>query len=111
MAELTTEYLDQKLSNQFKLTQEYLDKTLDEKLDKKLGQQTQELKAFTEEQVEKLAVMVQRSVVEPMDQRFDAMDQRFDGVDHRLDKVEGRLTQVETNLNGGTKSLRNWKLL
>ncbi len=64
MAELTTEYLDQKLA-----------------------EQTKELKQFTEEQVENLAAMVAKNVVEPLGR----LENRVDKIDSKFDKLEQAL--------------------
>ena len=72
MAELTTEYLDQKLA-----------------------EQTKDLKAFTESQVEDLAAMIQNSVVEPMEKRFEAIDQRFESIDQRFESIDQRFESID----------------
>lgn len=98
MAELTTEYLDKKLEQNFGLTKEYLDQSLDRrfnefeakfdhKLDQKLAEQTQELKKFTEEQVDDLAAMVARNVVIPLNR----LENRVDKIDTKFDKLEESL--------------------
>lgn len=76
MAQLTTEYLDkafEKFEAKFEAKMDTklsnLETKLETSMDVKLAKQTKELKAFTEVQVEKLAVMVQRNVVEPMNLR------------------------------------------
>lgn len=88
MAELTTEYLEKTLDKRF----DDFSKIIDSKLDN----QTKELKQFTEEQVEGLAVMIQRSVVEPMNHRFDQVEYRLDKVETRLSGVENKLTSVDS---------------
>mgnify|MGYP002336359358 CR=1 FL=1 len=82
------------------MTREYLDQTLDHKLGKALAEQTRELKDFTEQQVENLAIMIQHSVVEPFANRMDSMDQRFDQMDQRFDGIDQRFDQMDLRLDG-----------
>lgn len=87
MSELTKEYLDKKLENL--VTKDYFEQTLDKrfnefeaKFDQKLSDQTDELKSFAEEQTESLARIIQTSVVEPMEKRFEKLENRLESSLH-----------------------------
>ncbi len=92
MSELTKEYLDQKFES---FEQKFVD-TLStfvtkEYFEEKLEVQTTELKAFAEEQTEALARIIQTSVVEPMEKRFENVEARLDSIDGKFGKLENAL--------------------
>ena len=91
MAELTTEYLDKAF--------ESFETKFEAKMDIKFANQTKELKTFTEEQVEKLATMVQTSLVEPFEQHFNEIGERFDQMDKNFVEVDRKFSIVELRLD------------
>ncbi len=80
MSELTKEYFESHL-------EQVLDKRFDQfeqKFDQKLDAQTKDLKQFAEEQTETLARIIQKSVVEPFEKRFNEVDSKFDKLEQNL---------------------------
>jgi hypothetical protein len=88
MSELTKEYFEEKLGGfEEKLTR----LVSEEYLEERLAAQTTELKAFAEEQTEVLARIIQTSVVEPMEKRFENVETRLDSIDSKFGKLENAL--------------------
>ncbi len=58
--------------------------------DKKLNDQTKELKSYTDQQTEKLAAIVNTAFQE----QKDHLDQRFDGVEEQIQVVETKLDRA-----------------
>ncbi len=74
--------------------------TLD--FDKKLNDQTKELKSYTDQQTEKLAAIVNTAFQEQrdhMDQRFDNLEEQAQTVETKLDRaLYTQLTHIEARV-------------
>lgn len=66
-------------------------------LDQRLDQQTKELKAYSDEQTETLAAIIQTSIVEPMEKRFEDLEIKLD-VRERVENLEKDVYLVKKSL-------------
>jgi hypothetical protein len=87
--EVTKKHLDKQFGKYFNLTKEYLEQ--------RLTQQTKELKVFVTNFVKAenadLVSLIQETIVEPIDNRFDIIESRLDTIDNRFDGLESKLDQ------------------
>jgi chromosome segregation ATPase len=79
------------------ITEEYLDRRLDERLGK-LEQNILDALGVYAKQVD--------DRFEGIDDRFDGIDKRFDGIDKRLDSMDMRLFKVEQKLEQHDEEFR-----